>query len=63
MMQLTEYVDLAYELLLFFFVHSPVVELFPDENAAIGLSPDLADYAEGALADVCDLLVILHVFI
>ena len=62
MMKFTEDVDLADQLLLFLFIHLAIVEFLPDEDAAIGLSTNLTDHTERALAYVGDLLVILHDF-
>ena len=43
MPEITQNIDFRYKLLFFFFTHSTIVELFPNENASICLPSDLAD--------------------
>ena len=58
--ELPQDVDLRDQLLLLFLIHLAIVELLPNKYAPVCLPLDLADDPEAALADVSQLVVVLH---
>ena len=48
MLQVSQDIHLCYYLLLFFVIHFAVIELFPDENAAVRHPPHLTNQTKAA---------------